>query len=383
MTAIKIVFWFSLFLILYTWSGYPFLLYILSSLYKRILKRPPTTLNKPPFVSLLISAHNEERVIADKLANTLALDYPKDRLEIIVVSDCSTDSTDDIVGSHSALGVKLVRQNQHLGKSSALNQAVAVSRGDVIVFSDADSFYTQSAIKNLVNPFSNNRIGFVTGHTLYLKRGDNGITYSDGIYSYIERLTKRCESRFGLCVGADGAIFAIRKHLFSSLRPDDINDFVIPLKIILHGYHGVLAETSVCLEFEPDNASSAFRRQIRISARTLTAIFRHFRFSLVLKFPIFSFFLISHKFLKYLSPFVLLSVFFTNLILCTQSSFFLLLIISQILLYTMGLCFYFKPSRFSIFNHAAEFLKVNLAYLKGWISLFRKNSFQTWTPRAS
>lgn len=336
----KFIFWSSIFAIFYSYLGYPIVLCLIA-LFKR---NKPTNLypvkcfdlfnwgnapNNPP-VSLLISAYNEERIIKEKLKNTLSLDYPRDKLEIIVISDASEDKTDEYVKQCSADGVRLLRQEIRQGKTAALNMAVPQTRGKIIVFSDANSMYDRSVIKNLVKNFKIPAIVFVTGRTKYIPNQGSSATESTSLYNKLERITKRLESKIGSCIGADGAIFAIRKELYKPLKPYDINDFVIPLNIVGQGYRGVLDDEAFCMEETPRDTEGEFNRQVRITNRTIRAIANNKALLNPLKFPLFSFELISHKLLKFMLPFFVITVFITNCLIVTTGFLYYLILVLQV-----------------------------------------------------
>ncbi|HLG28751.1 MAG TPA: glycosyltransferase family 2 protein, partial [Candidatus Brocadiales bacterium] len=225
MITIEILFWLFIFLIFYAYLGYPLLLVILSVfLHKPVEKRDIT-----PSVSLLISAYNEEKAIKQKIENSLSLDYPGEKLETIVISDASTDRTNDIVGAYCDTplrddGVKLLVQPERMGKTAGLNQAVPKASGEIIVFTDANAMLQKDAIRKLVSPFADETIGFVSGVTEYISKRDTGIKEGMGIYSKLEHFIKTKESQICSVVGADGAIFAIRKNLYEHFHSDHIND---------------------------------------------------------------------------------------------------------------------------------------------------------------
>ncbi len=262
------IFWFAFFVVFYAYAGYPMMLAAIALCQK---KRPANRRSSVlPKVSLLISAYNEETVIADKIENSLALEYPRNKLEIVVISDGSTDATDSIVARYRERNVVLKRYEGHLGKTACLNKAVPEAAGEIIVFSDANSQYDRKALLYLVETFSDPAIGWVTGRTEYVSPAGGENISSAGIYTRIERLTKSLEGRIGSCVGADGAIFGIRKSLYRPLKDYDINDFVIPAKIIQQGYRGILAKKAFCIERTAASVAGEFRRHIRITATDIT-----------------------------------------------------------------------------------------------------------------
>ena len=256
-------------------------------------------------VTVIISAFNEEQTIAHKIRNVLESDYPRDQLDVLVISDASTDRTDEIVRSFESDGVRLLAQPARHGKSIGLNHAIAEARGDLVVFTDANATFVPDTIPKLVRHFADPAVGLVTGYTRYLTRGSREVARVTNLYTSFERMIKTAESRWGCCVGADGAVFAVRRRLFRPLRDDDINDFVIPLDVIAQGAECVFAIDAVCSEPTGHSVGSEFRRQARITNRTLRALWRHLGLLNVFRFGLFSFFLFSHKIVRFLVPVLL------------------------------------------------------------------------------
>jgi cellulose synthase/poly-beta-1,6-N-acetylglucosamine synthase-like glycosyltransferase len=254
---------------------------------------------------VIISAFNEEQAIAPKIRNVLESDYPCEHLDVIVVSDASTDRTNEIVRSFESNGVRLLAQPERRGKSIGLNDAMALARGDVVVFTDANAAFAPETIPRLVRYFADPVVGLVTGYTRYVTRGSGEVANITNLYTSLERTIKTAESRWGCCVGADGAVFAVRRRLFRPLRYDDINDFVIPLDVIAQGAECVFATDASCSEPTGSSVGSEFRRQARITNRTLRALWRHLGLLNVFRFRLFSFFLFSHKIVRFLVPVLL------------------------------------------------------------------------------
>ena len=253
-------------------------------------------------VTVIVPAYNEEGAIKTKLENVLSSDWPRHLLEVIVVSDASTDRTDDIVRSFEGQRVSLVVQDTRRGKSAALNRAMSLSAGGIVVFTDANAVYPEHAIARMVGHFRDSRVGLVTGYTKYTLARDGTVTEATNLYTRLERAIKRAESVSGNCVGADGAVFGVRRSLCRPLRDDDINDFVIPLGVIEQGKRCVLAEGVFCTEQSGKSLDSEFRRQSRITNRTLRALWRNRRLLNPCRFPLFSIFLLSHKVGRLLVP---------------------------------------------------------------------------------
>jgi cellulose synthase/poly-beta-1,6-N-acetylglucosamine synthase-like glycosyltransferase len=373
-----LLFWTSLAAIVYAYIGYPLVLTVLSP----FLSKPVQKRSLTPSVTLIVSAYNEEKAIEEKIRNSLALDYPREMLDIMVVSDGSSDRTDEIVRAWSPSGVRLLRVEGRVGKTACLNRAVPEARGEIVVFSDANSVYDRNALKEMVANFADPGVGCVTGHTKYL--GGNGtVDQSIGIYAQLEKLTKRRESAIGSCIGADGAIFAIRKELYRPLKGTDINDFVIPLNVVRQGYRTVFEEGAWCVEETAKEPEREFSRQVRITNRTLRAIFKKkLGFLSSPEHTLFSFELLSHKVAKFLVPLFLTSALVSNLALTGAQGFYRLLILLQAGFYALAVLErgFVSALLEKVMSACRTFAVVNAAILNGWITYARGRDFTTWKP---
>jgi len=363
-----------LFLCLYPYFIYPFLVFLLSAMCRRQWRRGES---QPP-VSVIISVYNEERVIRDKLENTLGLSYPADLLEIIVVSDGSSDSTNSIAASFGDSCIRLEAFPERKGKTACLNQVVPTAKGDIIVFTDANSMFPPDVLLKLAGNFQDEQVGLVTGWTKYRKPGSD--EESVGLYGRLEMVTKKYESLVSSCVGADGAIFAIRKHLYRPLKDYDINDFVIPLDVIGQGKRVVLDADVYCIEQPGENESKEYRRQVRITNRTLGAIGRNMRFLNPFEFGSFAFFLLSHKVLRFLVPFTFVGTFFLALLLSTRSLFLAGIAVAQLLFVGIGIGGIFRVFSGRLPQLCAFFLLTISAQLVGWIRWATGKTDVMWKP---
>jgi cellulose synthase/poly-beta-1,6-N-acetylglucosamine synthase-like glycosyltransferase len=286
-----------------------------------------------PQVTLIISAYNEENIIKVKLENTLMLDYPTDKLEVMVVSDASSDKTDSIVKQFSEKypNIKLIRQEQRLGKTSGLNLAVPNAAGELIIFSDANAIYDKNSIKELVKYFQDPEIGYVMGAALYNVEKDPS-SKSEGLYWKFELFVKKLETTFYSVVGGDGAIYAIRKELFWKLDKDDINDFVNPLQIVSKDFRGVFNPDAICFEDSAGDFKKEFKRKRRIVNRSWRAVKKYFVWFDLKKHFKFLFELFSHKVIRWFSFPVLLVAFISNLfiVLFNPTSIYIITLIGQV-----------------------------------------------------
>jgi cellulose synthase/poly-beta-1,6-N-acetylglucosamine synthase-like glycosyltransferase len=376
---LHVVFWCSASIVLYVYTIFPVLLYLLARCFptKEIQGDSPL-----PFVSLIISAYNESAVIREKLTNAFSLDYPKEKWQVVVVSDSSSDGTDEIVREFGPRGALLVRQEQRLGKSSGLNLGVPKCTGSVIVFSDANALYAPNAIKELVKHFVDPAVGYVVGNARYIEHGQTAPSAtSEGLYWKLETWLKRNESKFGSVVGGDGAIYAIRRSLYSPLLPTDINDLLNPLQIILQGYRGIYEPAAVCGEEAGESFDKEFRRKVRIVGRSLNAVLRAAGALLPWNNPRHWFALISHKLLRWFVPVFLILIFASSLALA-RAPFFLCITALQCLFYTLATIGWTAAGRQKcpkIFYISFYFCLVNLASLIGVVQLCFGSLSPTWT----
>ena len=263
MIALAVIMWTAAAVLLYTWAGYPLLLRLLARLAP---PRPMRRRSRTPSVSVIIAAHNEAGCIAAKLASTLTRQrYPRDRIEAIVVSDGSTDTTDARVQRYPDGRVRLVRQEPRAGKSLALNRGVAAARGDVLVFTDANALFAPDAIARLAAPFADPSVGMVTGQGLYAAGGDARAAASG--YLRYEAAIKAGESALGFLASADGAIYALRRSLYRDLAASEVNDLLHPIQACLAGYRSRFDAGAVTVEPPSTSASQEFRRHVRIIAQ--------------------------------------------------------------------------------------------------------------------
>jgi cellulose synthase/poly-beta-1,6-N-acetylglucosamine synthase-like glycosyltransferase len=290
----------------YVLVGYPLLLRLVVRARgpRPILKRDIT----PP-VSLVISAYNEADVIAQKIENALALDYPPDSLEIVVISDASDDDTDDVVRGYASRGVQLRRQAERRGKTAGLNAVVPYLTGEIVVFSDANAMYETDAVRKLVRSFADTTVGCVTGEARYVNEAQGAADEGEGAYWNYEIQVKRLETATGSCVGGDGAIYAIRRHLWQRLPEDGINDFLNPLQIVAAGWRGVYEPEAVCYESTAGETAKEYRRRVRIISRSWRAVFLVADVLKPWKVGFFALSVISHKVLRWWSGVFVLGMF--------------------------------------------------------------------------
>lgn len=374
----KILFWLSILTVIYVYLGYPLLVYVLSLFYKKPLRGKYVY----PTLSILISAYNEEKLMRQKLKNCLSLDYPKEKMEIIVGSDGSTDRTNEIVKGFSSQGVTLDYEPQRLGKPSVLYRCVHKAKGEIIIFSDADSTLERDSLKKLVRNFSDPSIGCVEGVRRDIN--DNGILL-DSLYWKYETALKKLNSRLHSLIGVTGAIFAIRRELYSPINEKRGDDLEIPTRVTLQGYKSVLEEEAVAYHPWLSNTDE-FRRIIRIVSWMWKSgwilLYEAIRGGKILLI----FQLLSHKILRWHIGFFLIGLFISNLFLVDGNNFYNITLIFQILFYGMAITGFImerKGIKLKTFLKIPYyFCLINLASLIGiFKSIFNKSEI-TWLKTA-
>lgn len=358
---------------------YPYLAYpLIAMLMSKVCARRWTRGDSLPGVSLIVSACNEENIIAEKLANSLSLDYPEELLEVIIASDGSTDRTNRIVRSCGDSRVVLLEFSRRSGKTACLNHAVEMARGDVLVFTDANAMFPPETLRKIVRNFSDRQIGLVTGWTKY--RSTSGDEGAIGLYARLERSTKQWESLVSSCVGADGALFAMRKSLYRSLKAHDINDFVIPLNVVAQHRRVVLDPEVFCIEPPSGDEGREFRRQVRITSRTLGAIWRNTALMNPLAHGSFSLFLMSHKLVRLLTPFAFLAALFLGLALADRSPLYTLGAMAQVIFIAIGLGAICRTACGRVGRLCACLLLAFSAQTVGWLKWAAGKSDVMWLP---
>jgi cellulose synthase/poly-beta-1,6-N-acetylglucosamine synthase-like glycosyltransferase len=375
---VSILFFISVSLILYVYAGYPVLLLIMRRV--RGARQRVQKAIEPP-VTLMISAYNEEKIIAQKIENSLALDYPKDKLEIIVISDKSSDATDEVVRSFADAGVKLVQMPERGGKTAGLNRCVPQAKGEIIIFSDANAMYDKQVVRKIARNFADETVGAVTGESRYnLDEGDTS-TASENLYWRYELALKRLESEIGSLVGGDGAIYAIRKKCYRQLQPSDLSDFVNPLQIIAQGYRNVYEEEAFSYEKGGESFEKEFRRKVRIVNRAWRGMMSMRHLLNPFRFGFFAIQAISHKLLRWLVPCFMALAFVSNFFLIDGENIFKLILFLQIAFYFFALIGMLRKRQehiARIFYLPYYFCLVNWASLQGILENYLGKTYTVW-----
>jgi cellulose synthase/poly-beta-1,6-N-acetylglucosamine synthase-like glycosyltransferase len=363
----------------YAYIGYPILLGILNS----FLGRPVIKADIEPRVSIIIAAYNEEKDIAQKIENALALDYPSQKLEIIVASDCSTDRTDEIARGFQDRGIVVYRSQQRLGKTAAQNRAISVSTGQIIVFSDATTVYDSSSIRKLVQAFADTSVGCVAGTLVYTN--ESGSSTGKGCRSYwsYENVLKRNESRLSSLIGVSGCMYAVRRSSYMQLTHSLSSDFVIAAEMKLLSLRTVHEPEAICYEQTNRRVKDEFKMRVRVIEQTITALVFYRRLLNPFRHGLFAIQMISHKALRYGVPWVLVIAFAANIALASSSLVFLVMLVIQTGFYgaaALGLAFQRLGLTQRVLSLPAYFVLTNAAAAQGLIKYLRGESHVVWDP---
>jgi len=380
-----VLFWIAAFLVIYTYVGFPLGIILRGLLWSRPYKHK--TFISLPTVSVVISAYNEAKSIGSKLDNILLMDYPTDRFEIVIASDGSNDGTDAIIEQYQEYGVKLLSLPR-VGKAAALNAAVKATSGEILVFSDANSIYKPDAIKKLVEPFADRKIGGVAGNQVY-KTEFSGSSSVDGERAYwgFDRTLKQFQGKSGSTLAATGAIYAMRKSLFQPIPDGVSDDFFTSTGPIAQGYRLVFAPDAIAYEPVAATSQVEFGRKVRVIIRSWKAfIFRKellnpFRY----KFYAIQFF--SHKIMRYLVVFPLMVLLCVSPFLWEAGPLYQIALLGQAVFYVCALLGWRLNGtglgHKKIFTIPFYFCMVNIASLVALMNVLQGHQIKLWEPQRS
>lgn len=305
----QVMVWLCTGILVYTYIGYPLFMYIASHFrrgYERLFKSKPNTTHREndwPLVSFLIPAYNEERMIRKKVENTLDLDYPADKMQIVVVSDGSTDRTNDMLASFGEQEITFIPLPERCGKTTLLNKVIPELTGEIIILSDASGLLQRDALKKVISHFDNPRVGCVSGVYTFDAEDDSLRSTTEKVYWRYETFLKKYESLVHSSIGAHGALYGFRRSLFTPLHKKAINDdFILPMKILDQGYRVLYEPEAVVVEHESTSLNGEFNRRIRINVGNIQQVY-FLRNLLHPKYGIIALEFFSHKVLRLISPF--------------------------------------------------------------------------------
>ena len=373
----KIIFFIALFAIFYAMIGYPLTLIILDKILKRDNEKD---LTYKPFVSIIISAYNEEKVIEKKLENIIQSTYPS--YEVIVANDASSDRTvalvEEFIATHPQYDIKVNTVKNHLGKTNAQDEAVDVAKGEIIVFSDANSMFKEDAIDQLVSYFTDDSIEYVCGSLIYAKDDDVASAVAENSYWDFELGMREIESKIGTIAAGNGAIYAVRKKDYRHYDLVSSHDYEMPLYAGLNKKRALYNPDAIAVEKAGQTAEDEYKRKVRMQRRILSNIFTNLKRLNIFKYGWFSFFHFNHKTLRFLQAFNHIMLFISNLALINHGLFYRIVFIGQVIFFTLAAIGKFSESKTKIFYFPRYYTMMMLAQIKGAINEATGKSKPTW-----
>jgi len=363
-------------LIFFTYFGYPVSLYLLSIFRRKIVKKA----NLFPDVTMIITAYNEERRIKDKLDNTLALEYPGDKLQILVASDGSTDQTNAIVKEYEKNNIELLTIKKRRGKENAQKEAVEKAKGEVIIFSDVATLLDRGGLKEIVSNFGDCSVGCVSSEDRLI--GRDGKPSGEGFYVRYEMWLRRLESKVNSLVGLSGSFFAARKEVCQNFSGEMQSDFRTVLSSIKMDLRGISDPQAIGYYQDVSDESLEFDRKVRTVVRGLTVFFRHVEFLNIFRYGFFSYQFFCHKLLRWLVPLFLFLALVSNIILAVKSLPFFIILLGQIGFY--GVAFWGWKHKSGASNFLVKiptyFIIVNASIFVAWWRYLKGQRLVMWTP---
>jgi len=367
--------WVSIGGIFYAYFGYPLILWIIG----RFRPRPVQHGEIQPSTSLIITAHNEERVIRQKIENTLDLNYPQQLLDIIVASDGSTDKTEEITREYALHGMRLMAQKERKGKEATQRLAVNAAHGEILVFTDAAVMLERNAIQNIVRNFADPSVGCVSSEDGILNA--NAATSGENFYIRYEMWLRRLETQANSLVGLSGSFFAVRRELWQGWSDLLASDYYILLNAVRHGYRGISDPMSIGYYRAVSSMEKEFHRKVRTVLRGITVFFATREVLNPVRFGLFSWQVISHKLIRWSVPLFMLLVFICNIPLLGRPAYLFLFLV-QSLFYTLA-CIGYKIQglqRFLLIKVSSFFAIVNISIAIAWFDYFKGRRQALWEP---
>ncbi|MDE6875061.1 MAG: glycosyltransferase family 2 protein [Lachnospiraceae bacterium] len=335
----KLLFWFNAFIIVWAMAGYPLSVILLGKIYpKRKMKKDYSHL---PAVTVMVVAHNEEKVILDKLQNVLSLDYPKENIEFLVSSDNSTDRTNELVrefiGKHPEAKIRLYEVKERRGKTNAQNEAQKLVQTEFLVMTDANAMLEQNAVRELMASFTSGDIAYVCGKLSYTNPGASDSSHAENNYWEGELAIRETEGRIQTITAGNGALYACRTNDYHDFEPMKCHDSEMPLYYGLAGRRAVANHDAVAYEKAGEEIGDEFARKVRMNRNILKEILPDIRLLHVVRYRWFSYFYFGHRTCRYLLWLAHLAVLAANVFLFFESWFYAVLLAGQTLFYLLAL----------------------------------------------
>jgi len=381
----KIFYWTSLFVIFYTFAGYAFVLYFLVKIRRLVKgKRITTPLRTHfPSLTLVVAAYNEESLMAEKIRNTLALEYQKDKLKLLFITDGSSDNTPGIVSQYDQ--IQLMHSPERKGKINAIHRAMQQVDSEIVVYTDANTFLNSEALLYIARHYADPSVGAVSGEKRVMQDEVADATAGEGFYWKYESTLKKWDSELYSVVGAAGELFSVRRSLYRNVESDTIlDDFMISMLIAGQGYRIIYEPDAYASELSSDNIREELKRKIRIAAGGIQSILRLKPLLNPITYPVLSFQYISHRVLRWtVTPFLMILAFLLNIAICIQeeSLLYKLILAAQILFYGMAMAGWLLETRkikVKLLFIPYYFCVMNYAVIAGIFRYFKGNQSAVW-----
>ena len=381
MTLISFFFWFCFFIVFYTYIGYGFLLWLLVKLKEAFVPTPVMPVSNPEFpeVTLFITAYNESRVVEEKMKNSLSIDYPKEKLHILWVTDGSSDDTVEKLQCY--MNIHLLHQPERRGKTAAMNRGMQSVNTPLTVFTDANTMINREAIREIARLMNDPNVGCVAGEKRILKQEKESATGGEGLYWHYESTLKDLDARLYTAVGAAGELFAIRTSLFEKMPEDTLlDDFILSMRIAQKGYRIAYCKKAYAIENASKNIREERKRKVRISAGGIQSVIRLKALFNAFRYGWLSFQYVSHRVLRWtISPLAFFLLIPLNFALLIQETppflFYQLTAFLQVVFYFfafIGWLYSNKSIHHKFFFIPYYFLFMNLNVIKGFSYFWKR-----------
>jgi cellulose synthase/poly-beta-1,6-N-acetylglucosamine synthase-like glycosyltransferase len=372
----KIIFFGSIILIFFAYCGYPLSLYLLGLRKRRIVEKDTKIFD----ITMIIAAYNEEKRIKEKLQNTLELDYPQDKMQIIVTSDGSVDKTNEIVAGFQSKGIELLPLKERKGKENAQKEAVKLARGEILVFTDVATRLLPEGLKEIVFNFADRTVGCVSSVDQLI--GRDGQPSGEGTYLKYEMWLRKLETEVKSLVGLSGSFFAARKEVCRDFSSEMQSDFRTVFNSIKMGLRAISDPDSIGYYQDISDGKKEFDRKVRTVLRGFTVFFQNTDLLNFYKYGLFSYQLICHKLLRWLVPGFLLVAFISNLLLISVSIWYFIIFLCQMGFYGLAALGHKQAvkSKNPFIKIPVYFITVNAAILIAWWRFLRGQRMVMWTP---
>ena len=371
---LQISFWILLFLLVHCYLLFPITLPFVSEFFKR-KRHVDRDSGDLPKVSILISAYNEESVIERKILNILELDYPKDKLEVLIGDDGSADRTAEIVERYKDRGITLVKAPKNAGKAAMLNRLHKIASGDILLFCDANTMLFPNVVRKITDPFKDKKIGCACGHLILSDKSGTDLGQGESSYWDLESEIKKFEGMMDLLIGGNGALYAIRKDLYTDLpvKKSVMDDFFVTTKILQKGYYSTFISSAIGTEQTSKESLGEYRRKVRIGRANFNYLLSYLPLLNPLR-PLLAYLFFSHKILRWFSPHIIVLLLILNIPLTTQHPVYIATLAIALAIFLLCIA--------RIIPGAYYFLSMNTAMLKGFLLSFRREKSGGWTREA-